>query len=415
MRNQQKIKGLFLIIILFGISCLMGCAVGVTRIKVGHDPLIRIEEKKEGSILLNEFRDARNKPGDYIGNKRNMYGMVMGHIGMGEGISLPDLLTKYFAETLREAGYTVVIAKGSVPVGEGGRIKFDAAIDGEILEFWMDLYMAVWHKVAVKLTIKNGDGKEILWEKIVDGEEKNVLWLGATSEYEKVIRQALTKALNKAVSEFGSPEFHKAVKLDKARIEKEIQKPEAVQRTEEIQKKTEIEGQKDREPAKEVQKEIPKEVQKEPQKETRKEAVFPVPQKPQKEKTASISPFNSIPLPKYEISLPPSGAPPEIKKLTGRWQGVWTTGRIMILIVEKVNIENNRVQCLHAYGGSVDGMAGYDRVSARLIPGRKPEIKFTGTRGGRRFAFTLEGDQLRGTMQADRRSDTIVLEKVEGD
>ncbi len=51
-----------------------------------------------------------------------------------------------------------------------------------------------------------------MWEKDIQGEEKNVLWLGTTSEYEKVIRQALTKALNQAAKEFASDEFYKFIK-----------------------------------------------------------------------------------------------------------------------------------------------------------------------------------------------------------
>jgi hypothetical protein len=92
------------------------------------------------------------------------------------------------------------------------KIKFDAMFEGEIVEFWMDLYMAVWHKVGVKLTAKRPDSKEVLWEKVIHDEDKNVLWIGATAEYEKVIRQALTKALNKAASEFASDEFFKTIK-----------------------------------------------------------------------------------------------------------------------------------------------------------------------------------------------------------
>jgi len=59
--------------------------------------------------------------------------------------------------------------------------------------------MAVWHKVGVKLTAKHPDSKE-------------VLWAGVTAEYEKVIRQALTKALNKSISEFASDEFLTIIK-----------------------------------------------------------------------------------------------------------------------------------------------------------------------------------------------------------
>jgi len=212
MPNQLKVKCLFLVIFLIGISFLMGCALGVTRVKINHDPINRIENKKEGTILVNQFKDVRTQAKDYIGNKRNMYGMVLGHIGTETGVSLTETLTKYFGEAVKEAGYKAVTTKELAGTEGSEKIKFDAMIDGEIVEFWLDLYMAVWHKVWVKFTAKQPDSKEVLWEKAIHGEEKNVLWLGATSEYEKVIRQAITKALNNAASEFASEEFAKAIK-----------------------------------------------------------------------------------------------------------------------------------------------------------------------------------------------------------
>jgi len=51
-----------------------------------------------------------------------------------------------------------------------------------------------------------------VWGKIVFGEEKYLLWVGATGEVERVISQALTKALNNAVKEFSSEEFYKAIR-----------------------------------------------------------------------------------------------------------------------------------------------------------------------------------------------------------
>jgi len=211
MSIQCKVKCLFLIVFLVGVSFLMGCALGVTRVNVSYDLLSRIENKKEGNILINEFKDVRPQQREYIGNKRNMYGMVLGHIGTEPGVSLTGLLTRYFAESLREAGYkTVVMKEAKMPEGSE-QIKFDAMLEGEIVEFWMDLYMAVWHKVGVKLTAKHPDSKEVLWEQVIYGEDKNVLWVGATAEYEKVIRQALTKALNRAASEFASDEFFKKI------------------------------------------------------------------------------------------------------------------------------------------------------------------------------------------------------------
>ena len=197
-----------------------GCAIGVTRVKLDHDPLARVENKREGTILVEQFKDVRPKAKEYIGNKRNMYGMVLGHIGTEEGVNLTEVLTRYFAEALREAGYTVVIGKASKAPED--QDKFDAMVEGEILTFWMDLYLAVWHKVGVKVMVKNPEGK-ILWETTVRGEETNALWIGATGEYEKVIRQAVTKALNKAASEFASEAFYRAIKSEKPWARKELQ------------------------------------------------------------------------------------------------------------------------------------------------------------------------------------------------
>jgi hypothetical protein len=193
-------------------SSFMGCAFGVTRVKIDHDPLARVENKKEGNILVSPFKDMRAQEKEYIGNKRNGLGMVLGHIGTEAEVNLTEILTKYFAEALTEAGYSVTIMK-EMKVPEGSQItKFDATLDGEIIDFWMDLYMAVWHSVGVRLTVKQPVSKEVLWQQLIQGEQKNVLWVGATAEYEKVMREALTKALNNAISEFASNEFEKAVK-----------------------------------------------------------------------------------------------------------------------------------------------------------------------------------------------------------
>lgn len=208
-KHRKEFRNLFLIVSLAFFTS--GCALGVTRVSVRHDPLNRVENKKEGNILVKQFVDKRKAP-QYIGNKRNMYGMVLGHIGTEEGIKLEGLLTNYFAEALKEAGYMAVGQETQAAGITPNQVEFDAILDGEIVEFWLDLYMAVWHKVGVKIKAIDPTNQNVLWEKDVQGQEKNVLWIGATSEYEKVIRQALTKALNLAIKEFSSDEFYKVIK-----------------------------------------------------------------------------------------------------------------------------------------------------------------------------------------------------------
>ena len=182
------------------IIILNGCALGVTKLQVTHDPLIQVENKKEGYILIKEFRDTREPDKtEYIGNKRNTFGMVLGNFDSTE--KLEGLFTEYFAEAFKNAGYNVIVenlTEGSPPPD----FNADAIIEGEISEFWLDLYMAVWQDISVSVKALEKDTNEILWEKKFTGEETNVLWVGVNSEFEKVIRQALTKVLNEATNEF---------------------------------------------------------------------------------------------------------------------------------------------------------------------------------------------------------------------
>ena len=195
-----------IVIALFSSSC----AVGTTKLKISHGPLQTATAKKEGTVLVKQFVDNR-KATEYIGNKRNGFGMVMGHVGTMGGVKLEVLLTKYFAEALQEAGYKTVIEEANVSQTEAPE-NFDAIIDGEILVFWMDLYMAVWHRIEVKVRALDPLKQDVLWEDVIKGAEKRTLWVGATAEYERIIREAMTKALNRAVEEFSSSEFYKAIK-----------------------------------------------------------------------------------------------------------------------------------------------------------------------------------------------------------
>jgi hypothetical protein len=189
-----------------------GCAIGTTKVSVSHDPLQQVTDKKKGDILVNQFVDSR-PPGhrNYIGNKRNGYGMVLGHIGLPDGVKLEHLMTKYFAEALKEAGYNVVVCDHFTSMAPEP-MKIDAVIDGEITRFWLDLYMKTWHNIDVKVTAIDPTSKKKLWERTIHGDKTNMLWLGTSSEFEKVIKEAMTIALNKAAQEFASDEFYTAIK-----------------------------------------------------------------------------------------------------------------------------------------------------------------------------------------------------------
>lgn len=200
-------------IFFIGLTVLLlgGCAIGTTQLDVTHEPLARIEARKSGNILVRTFSDKRKEDHQYIGNKRNGFGMVLGHVGLKDGQTLEGLLTGYFVEALKEAGYNAVAQDGASPDAQQ-KVRFDAVVEGEILEFWLDLYMKVWHNVEIKTRAVNPATQAVLWEKTVQADQSNVLWIGATGEFERVINEALTKALNQAAADYASNEFQQAVK-----------------------------------------------------------------------------------------------------------------------------------------------------------------------------------------------------------
>ena len=80
-----------------------------------------------------------------------------------------------------------------------------------VLQLNLDLYMEVWHRVVLDIKAINPVDEKLLWEGQIDGAENRVLWVGATGEYERIIREALTKVLNKALDEFTSDEFYSSI------------------------------------------------------------------------------------------------------------------------------------------------------------------------------------------------------------
>ena len=186
-----------------------GCALGTTRLAVAHAPLAQVASKRQGDILVRPFVDKRQQT-EFIGNKRNGFGMVLGHVGTHDGVKVDEVLTQYFIEALKEAGYNAVL---DTSAGGASAQNCSAVIQGEIVEFWMDLYMMVWHRVGVNVKAVNPADQKVLWEKLIKGAENRVLWIGATGEFERIVREAITKALNQAAQDFASDDFfNRAIK-----------------------------------------------------------------------------------------------------------------------------------------------------------------------------------------------------------
>jgi hypothetical protein len=194
-----------------------GCAFGTAHAEIGHETLAPVAVKRQGNVLVRPFVDKRPNT-EYIGNKRNGYGMVLGHVATEEGVKLDAVLTQYFIDALQQAGYNAALdtSTSGDPATQPATqpavtlANCDVVVDGEIRGFWMDLYMMVWHSVDVNVKATHPGDQRVVWEKLIHGEKTNILWLGITPEFERVIRAATTDALNHAATEFASDEFYNA-------------------------------------------------------------------------------------------------------------------------------------------------------------------------------------------------------------
>lgn len=183
---------------------LSNCAIGTSKINVSHSPLTPVTAKKSGTILVKQFTDSRKvEDKAVIGNKRNGYGMVLGKFAIKGGKTVAQTMTDHVADALKEAGYNVVVEGSGTAPGA-------AVLEGDVYEFWLDLFMATWHNVGVDLKLTRSGS--VAWQKRINGSETNVLWIGLNSEIEKVIRQAVDKALTQAQQEFTSDAFASKVK-----------------------------------------------------------------------------------------------------------------------------------------------------------------------------------------------------------
>lgn len=179
---------------------LSNCALGTTKINVTHSPLPTASVPRGGTIVVRQFTDTRKVDDKAtIGNKRNGYGMVLGSYAVKGGKTLGQTMTDHVADALRAAGYNAVVE------GSGATPGAATVLEGDVYEFWLDLFMACWHNVGLDLRLKKGGS--VVWQRKVNGSETNVLWLGINAEIEKVVRQALDEALSAAVKEFEGADF----------------------------------------------------------------------------------------------------------------------------------------------------------------------------------------------------------------
>jgi hypothetical protein len=134
----------------------------------------------------------------------------VGSVELKDDARLENIFTGYVVETLKSAGYQTVImdlAYTGTPVTE----KVPVILEGMITAFWINTMVKAQSRVEVALILRDADSGDGLWATSIYGYGESILWMGASSEFEDSIRQAVDEALNKAAAVFVSDAFYEIV------------------------------------------------------------------------------------------------------------------------------------------------------------------------------------------------------------
>ena len=200
-----------------------GCASDAIRLSAAHSPLVRSSSQREGLIILHPLEDVRlTQMRRFVGSsgyERPGSPPAWNRAILLEGDQkLEPLLTGYVADALQHAGYQPVIQ--SAPSGTSDGVdSVGAILEGRIEVFWLNRGdFAMWHHVQLSLSLVEESTGQTRWHRAFES-RKTRLWpleifflSPDRADYERVIREALDKALSDMVDAFASTEFYTRVR-----------------------------------------------------------------------------------------------------------------------------------------------------------------------------------------------------------
>ena len=131
--------------------------------------------------------------------------------------------------------------------------------------------------------------------------------------------------------------------------------------------------------------------------------------------TSQLSLAIDVPLPdNIKIISPSSEVPKEIAAFSGTWEGNWGGMLEAKLIIEEINAKQAKI--IYSRGDAAPGWnvkKGYDRVSAKVTPGKRPQIEWGDGINNPKFIFMMNKDlqSLAGSRKFKGRDDKVQMWK----
>jgi len=173
---------------------------GCTPVALNYGTLHAPNEPGKGKILVRQFVDQRDCKNYRIGELRSSYLFVTGYYVTEQKRPLAEVLTPYFAASLKTAGYE--------PLFEGTSTteKPDLILDGTIRKFYFEENAEglVECSMLIRLAASKPHSDVIVWV-----EDISLSAPAKANSTELPWNALLTMGLNEAVQKFASPEFKK--------------------------------------------------------------------------------------------------------------------------------------------------------------------------------------------------------------
>jgi hypothetical protein len=173
-----------------GLVCLLaGCRS--YPVAIGRGPMPIPSARRQAPAAIGTFTDTRS-----VTNKAHIGNVLGVPFVVEEGRPIESVMQSHFEAALKQAGYNIVPAADAPSI-----------IQGSVVQWW--LTKPAWGEFECKIAVQvrvcaRADGK-ILWEKIIQGAENDLL------SRDHAARAAVDVTLANAIREFSSSAFYQAV------------------------------------------------------------------------------------------------------------------------------------------------------------------------------------------------------------
>ena len=196
-----------LMAILVAVLAGSGCQTLTIYVDIKHPPLEQAPLSHGTRVLVKPFADQRVNQGQ-LGQFKRM-GTTINYLTFPD-VSVEEMLTMSVVQALNAAGYRAELMK-VLPEAE---LSGSAIVEGDVKECSVTLSGMGKGRCAIQVNmrVKNPQTHVVSCERLISGEDRTTLVLGAPVEYNGIAMRAMKRFRDCAKAEFLTTEFQNAIR-----------------------------------------------------------------------------------------------------------------------------------------------------------------------------------------------------------